>query len=242
MIIETLANPDALAHRAAEWLLERVLATHKPFAIALSGGETPRALYALMASPAFRERFPWERIHWFWGDERFVAHDDPRSNYRMAYDALLAHIPVPPANIHAFPVANVDPAQAAAQYESDLKSFYGAARLDPARPLFDVVLLGLGEDGHTASLFPGTDVLAEQSRWAAAVIGAKAEPRLTLTYPALNSTRHAVFLVSGAAKCAMLERLIAGDPALPAAHIAPHGETRVFADLAAHPDLKTVQP
>lgn len=123
--------------------------------------------------------------------------------------------------------------QAAAAYERELKSFYGAEQLDPSRPLFDVVLLGLGPDGHTASLFPGTAVLAERERWVAAVLGAKSEARITLTYPALESSRHAAFLVVGGEKRAMLRRLREADETLPASRLHPAGSLCIFADVAA---------
>ena len=173
------------------------------------------------------------RAHWFWGDERFVPHEDARSNFRMAWETMLSHAPVPQGNIHPVPTENVTPEEAASAYERELKSFYGAPSLDPARPLFQIVLLGLGEDGHLASLFPGHPVLKERRHWAAAVIGAAPEPRITLTYPALESSRHAAFLVAGAAKAEILRRLRGGDPALPASNFHPIGELRVFADSAA---------
>ena len=127
-----------------------------------------------------------------------MPHDDARSNFRMAWDAMLSHAPVPPGNIHPVRTENITPEEAAFAYERELKSFYGADTLDPARPLFEIALLGLGEDGHFASLFPGHPVLKERGRWAAAVIGAAPEPRITLTYPALESSRHTAFLVAGA--------------------------------------------
>ena len=143
------------------------------FAVALSGGSTPRRLYEHLAGPPYRDAFPWSRTHWFWGDERFVPHGDAQSNYRMVREALLSRAPIPAINIHPIPTEGVSPEAAAVTYERELKSFYGAKRLDAARPLFDVTLLGLGPDGHTASLFPGTAVLAERDRWVAAVVGVK---------------------------------------------------------------------
>ncbi len=160
--LKVLADPAALSRRVAEWMLELATATEGRFAVALSGGSTPRALYRDLAEPPYRDAFPWSRAHWFWGDERFVPPDDALSNYRMVREALLSRAPIPAANIHPVPTEGLDPEAAASAYERELKSFYGAERLDPARPLFDVTLLGLGEDGHTASLFPGTAVLAER--------------------------------------------------------------------------------
>ena len=196
----TFESTEALAHDVAEWLCGLARASDRVFAVCLSGGSTPRRLYERLADPAFAARFPWNRAHWFWGDERFVPHDDRDSNYRMARDAFLSRVPVPNDNIHAVPTEGLSPDQAARAYETTLKQFYGAATLVPGRPLFDVTLLGIGEDGHTASLFPGQPTLQETSRWAVAVIGAKAEARITLTYPVLDSSREVAFLVTGKEK------------------------------------------
>ncbi|MBN8937549.1 MAG: 6-phosphogluconolactonase [Rhizobiales bacterium] len=236
-------NPEALARGAAAWLCERAQASEGTFAVCLSGGSTPRRLYECLADPALAARFPWDRTHWFWGDERFVPHDHPDSNYRMAHDALLSHVPAPANHIHAMPTEGLSPDQAAAAYEATLRRFYGADSFDPARPLFDVMLLGIGDDGHTASLFPGTAALRETRRWAVAVIGAKPEPRLTLTYPALDSSRDVVFLAAGAGKRTVVERAQTGDQAsdqngndaIPAARVRPVGRLHWFTDRAAAP-------
>jgi len=231
--LEVLATPEALARRAADWLLGAALAKGGTFAVCLSGGSTPRLLYQDLAEPPYRERFPWARTHVFWGDERFVPPGDPASNYRMVRDALLSRVPIPPGNIHPIPTEGLTPQKAAGAYERELKSFYGSERFDPARPLFDVTLLGLGTDGHTASLFPGTAVLNERERWVAAVEGAKPEIRITLTYPALERSAHTAFLVAGEQKREILARLRGGDPSLPAAHLKPAGTLSLFADAAA---------
>jgi 6-phosphogluconolactonase len=236
MKVEVLADPDALARRAAEWIVGIAKETQGVIAIALSGGSTPQRLYQGLVLPPYRDAIPWSRTHWFWGDERFVPHDDAQSNYRMVRDALLSHVPIPGANVHAVQFEGLTPEMSALAYERKLKAFYGAERLDPARPLFDITLLGLGADGHTASLFPGTAVLSDREHWAAALIGAKAEPRITLTYPVLESSRHTAFLVEGAEKRAIFSRLRLGDQTLPAAHLAPSGEFCAFADLAAAGD------
>ena len=151
----------------------------------------------------------------------------------MVREALLTHVPIPAANVHPIPTEGLGPVEAAASYERELKSFYGAERLDPTRPLFDINLLGLGTDGHTASLFPGTAVLAEGDRWVAAVEGAKPETRITLTYPALESCADAAFLVAGAEKRPILARLRAGESSLPASQIKPTGSLWIFADVTA---------
>ena len=227
-IVEVLLDPDALARRVADWLLDLALTKEGAFSLCLSGGSTPKTLYHLLAETPYRDSFPWARTHLFWGDERFVAHDDDLSNYKMVKDALLDHAPIPEENIHPVPFDDLTPEGAAAEYERELKGFYGQGDLDPAQPFFDVNLLGLGPDGHTASLFPGTEVLKERNRWVAPVVGAKAEARITLTYPALDSARHVAFLVAGAEKAEMLARLCRGDDTIPAAHVHPTGELRGF--------------
>lgn len=231
--LEILSDAESLARRVAEWMLEVAATKDGAFSVSLSGGSTPRRLYQLLAESPYRNHFPWSRTHWFWGDERFVSHDDTLSNYRMVREALLSHAPVPAANIHPIPTEGVTPDEAASAYERELKSFCGAERLDPARPLFDVTLLGLGPDGHTASLFPNTAVLAERARWVAAVVGTKSETRITLTYPALESSRNAAFLVVGEEKRAVLARLRRGDESLPAARLHPTGILWIFGDAAA---------
>jgi 6-phosphogluconolactonase len=232
--IDVAQDPEDLAHRAARWLVDIAAGSQGRCAISLSGVSTPRRLYQLLAEPPYRDTMPWDRIHWFWGDERFVPPDHPDSNYRMVREALLSRAPVPMANIAPIATGG-DPAAAARDYERTLKGFYGAETLDPARPLFTIELLGLGPDGHTASLFPGTKVLDERQRWAVEVIGAKAEDRITLTYPVLESSRHTAFLVAGADKREALSRVQAGDRELPAARLAPHGEVVWFVDKEAYP-------
>ena len=183
--IRVFQTAEALAHEAAEWLCALAQASVGAFAICLSGGSTPRPLYERLATPAIAARFPWRRVHWFWGDERFVPHDHPDSNYRMVHQALFSQVPVPEANIHAIPTVGLTPEQAATAYETTLKEFYGADALDPRQPLFDVTLLGIGEDGHTASLFPGQPALRERRRWVVAVeggaVGAEDHPDLSGT-------------------------------------------------------------
>ena len=195
--IDILRDPEALARRAADVLLEAAKATEGRFAIVLSGGSTPRRLYELLAQAPYRDSFPWDRTHIFWGDERFVPHSDTRSNYRMTEEALLSRAPIARSSVHPIPTDGMTPEDAARAYERTLKSFYGAETLDPQRPLFDLTLLGLGEDGHIASLFPGTRALSERERWVVAVTEGASEARITLTYPVLESSRSVVFLVAG---------------------------------------------
>ena len=234
--VTVLPDAEALAERAADWILERVLMAAGPVSLCLSGGSTPRRLYQTLARAPYRDRMPWQRIHWFWGDERFVPSNDARSNCRMVRDALLDRIEAPEGNVHPIPTDGVTLDAAVVAYERELKRFYGAEELSPERPLFDVTLLGLGEDGHTASLLPGTPALEERSRWVAAVAGVAPEARITLTYPALESSRDVAFLVSGAAKREILARIREGSADVPAARIRPVGRLHWFVDRAALPD------
>ena len=231
----TFENAETLALHVAEWLCARAQASDHDLAFCLSGGSTPRRLYEQLGTPAIASRFPWNRSHWFWGDERFVPHDHPDSNFRMANEAFLSKVPVPDVNIHAVPTDGLSPDESAAAYEATLMRFYNADTLAPGRPLFDVTLLGIGEDGHTASLFPGQPALQETRRWVVAVIGAKREPRITLTYPALNSSRHVAFLVTGKEKQEVLTRVRDGISTLPAAMVRPVGHLLWFTDRAAEP-------
>jgi len=226
-------DADGLAVQVADWLIVRIAAASGNFALNLSGGSTPKRLYALLAKPPYRDRIDWSRLHLFFGDERYVPHDDPESNYLMAEETLIAHVPVPRENVHAVP-SGPSPAGAASAYEATLKAYYGAQELDPGRPLFDVTLLGLGPDGHTASLFPGSSALNEKERWVLPVIGAKPPPqRITMTYPVLDSSAAVAFLVTGEEKAPIIERLHSGDKSLPAGRIAPVGELHWFLDEAA---------
>jgi 6-phosphogluconolactonase len=200
--------------------------------VSLSGGSTPKTLYGLLASDEFKGRFPWPRVSWYWGDERFVPYDHPDSNYRMTREAMLDKVPVPPENVHPAPVDGT-PEGAALRYEQILQRAYGAATLDPARPLFDLTLLGLGPDGHTASLLPGEPVLEERARWVEAVSHGRPEIRLTMTYPVIDSSRRVAFLVTGREKAAILRTIRAGGSQVPAARVHPVGELFWFVDRAA---------
>ena len=230
MVLDT---PADLAAYAADWLIATLNAMPGRVAVALSGGSTPKAMYELLAGADRARRLPWDRTHWFWGDERFVPHDDQRSNFRMTTEALLGHVAAPPGSIHPVPTEGVPPEDAARQYQAELQAFYGAPALQPGKPLFGVVLLGLGTNGHTASLFPDTPVLSERTAWAAAVTPAGEPTRITLTYPALESCQHAVFLVAGAEKRDVLARVRGGDVSLPAARFHPTGTLHWFTDRAA---------
>ncbi len=231
--LEVLDDPDAVARWTADLLLERALAGSGPFIVALSGGSTPKRLYEVLAGGDYARRFPWDRVRFCFGDERMVppTHDD--SNYGMANAALLSKVPVPPANVFRMPTDG-DPTEAAARYGRELRELYGTDRLEPGRPLFDVVLLGLGENGHTASLFPDTPVLDEETAWVGCCEPHDApHARLTLTYPAIGSSAAVLFLVAGAGKAPVVRAVRGGDASLPAARVRSEGELVWVLDRAA---------
>jgi 6-phosphogluconolactonase len=182
--------------------------------VALSGGSTPRALHALLVDPTepFRARVPWASLHLFWGDERPVPPDHPDSNYGMAHDTLLRHVPIPPAQIHRIVGEDPEPARAAERYARELREVFDAhGRLEAGRPRFDLVILGMGADGHTASLFPGTDAVHETTRLVAAPwVATLGTHRITLTPPVLNSADRVVFLVTGSDKAEALAAVLEG--------------------------------
>jgi 6-phosphogluconolactonase len=235
--IIAVAGADALAVAAAERVIARMDLNKGGIAICLTGGSSPQRLYELLAADLCRHRIPWHRVHWFIGDERFVPADDPLNNMGAARRAFLDRC-APPANIHPIPTDAATPDQAARLYETTLKSFYPADQLDPARPLFDLVLMGVGPDGHTASLFPGYPATAETERWVVGVPEAHVEPfvpRVSLTLPALASCGEMLFEVSGADKRPILTRVLAGED-LPAARAVSVAETTWLVDRAALPE------
>ena len=230
-------DPTALAKRAADRLVAKLSANSGRIAICLTGGSSPRQLYALLATEAYRSKIPWDRVHWFMGDERFVPASDPLSNMGAARRIFLDQC-APAANIHPIPTDATEPDAGAERYADELKSFYGADQFDPARPLFDVVLMGVGADGHTASLFPNYPALEETARWVVGVPKANVEPfvpRVTLTLPALNSSRDMLFEVAGPDKRAILTRVF-GSESLPASRARSSGETVWLVDQAALPE------
>jgi 6-phosphogluconolactonase len=235
--IITVADPAALARTAADRLLARISSNSERIAVCLTGGSSPHRLYALLATDAYRSKIPWDRVHWFIGDERFVLSDDPLNNMGAAQRIFLDQY-APIANVHPIPTELSDPDASAEQYDGELKSLYGADQLDPARPLFDLVLMGVGTDGHTASLFPGYPALDETARWVVGVPKANVEPfvpRVTLTLPALNSCREMLFEVAGIEKRAILTRIFGGDN-LPANRARSSGETIWLVEQAALPE------
>jgi 6-phosphogluconolactonase len=226
-------NAGDLAQKGAADLCDRAVANPTRTIIALSGGNTPKPLYALLAQEPILSKMPWDRVHFILGDERFVPPSDPASNYGMARAAFLDHVPIPAANVHPVETEGVTLDEAAARYETMLKGLYGADTLEPGRPLLDLTLLGLGPDGHTASLLPGEPVLKVRDRWVAPVPKGRSEERVTLTYPALDSSKVVAFLVSGEEKRETLDKILSGDTDFPAAHIRAEGEVIWFADRAA---------
>jgi 6-phosphogluconolactonase len=237
MKLDTRVYPDldALSRAAVEEVL-RVVANSVPAhgrcAIALSGGHTPARMYALWAAE-YNAQTPWDKVHLFWGDERFVPQHDPLSNYRMARETFLARVQIPAGNVHPVPTNFSQPQLAAQAYEAELRKFFRSAP-----PAFDVQLLGLGGEGHTASLFPGSPALDEKQRWVVAV-HAPAEPpdRLTLTPVVLNCGRNTFFLVAGENKREILAALRSEPESklseYPAARIRPSGRVLWFLDQAA---------
>ena len=233
------SNPESLFRLAADELVrivDEAAAARGVCNVALSGGSTPKALYELLASPSFRERMPWVRTHLFWGDERLVPPDDAQSNYRMASEVLLRYAPIPAANVHRIHGEAPDAAGAAAHYENVLRHTLWPA--DGRPPRFDLILLGMGEDGHTASLFPGNAALSERSRWVVAPWVEKLHAhRVTLTFAVLNEAANILFVVSGRSKAETLERVFTGNESadlLPCRGVEPRdGRLTWFVDRAA---------
>jgi len=207
-MIHIYKDMEGVSQAAAEIFIdaaEQAVATHRRFSVALSGGNTPRRLYEILATLPFRDQVEWQAVHIFWGDERCVPMDDPRSNFRMAREALLDHIPLPKENIHPMQ-GNLPPAEAAQQYEDELHKYF-----EDQPPVIDLVLLGLGDNAHTASLFPYTSVLNEDEHWVSVVyLPEQNMYRITLTAPFINQADQVVFLVCGADKAYALQNVIEG--------------------------------
>jgi 6-phosphogluconolactonase len=212
--IQILSNLEELTCRAAEEFVrqaEEAVGAKGFFTVALSGGSTPKSLYSLLASEtaSFRVRVPWDKVHFFWGDERHVPPDHPDSNYRMTQEAVLSKIPIPSENVYRIKTENPDAGKAAEDYERVLREFF---RLEVGQlPRFDLVLLGLGPDGHTASLFPGTEVLNDRKSLVAAPWVEKFNAyRITLTPSVLNNAVCVAFLISGEEKAVTLKAVLEG--------------------------------
>ena len=225
-MIKTFPTAEELARGAAEHFVaasNAAVAQRGFFTVALSGGSTPKALYELLADPnePFRVQVPWAKTHFFWSDERHVPPDNPESNYRMAHEAMLSRVPVDENKVHRVLSENPNAEQAAADYELGLRRI-----VNQDLPQIDLILLGLGPDGHTASLFPGTDVLKETKRLIAATWVEKLQAyRITMTVPLLNNGAFVMFLVSGAEKAQIISEVLDGPQKYPAQLINPsHGQ------------------
>ena len=243
MKIEIRTHPSLkdLSRAAAEFIAELAEARIKDkniFTLVLSGGSTPRLLYEELASQPIASRIDWQHTYLFWGDERFLPPDHPDSNFSLAFTSLISTVDLPPANINPIPT-EIGSAQAAAEeYEKTLRKFFPPAvgsEQEPYFPSFDLVLLGLGQDGHTASLFPGAAALEEMDRWVLAVDGVKASPpveRVTLTLPAINKAGHVIFLASGSNKREVFQQVVnkPETSAYPAAKVKPSGRLLWFID------------
>lgn len=231
-MIRVYADYEELSRAAAELICDTALGAVRDrdcFSMALAGGNTPRRTYEILSAPPLSNRVPWEKVHLFWGDERCVPPRDPRSNALMARRALIDHVPIPASRVHPIP-CNRSPADAAKQYEALLRTFFAGHEAG-----FDLVLLGLGEDGHTASLLPDSPVLAEGKRRVAEVYAAEQGIyRVTLTPPLINQARVVVFLVSGESKAGVLREMLEGTAPLPARMVRPvNGELRWLVDREA---------
>lgn len=229
--------PDTkeLSSRLAGFLLKDILSVldkKDRYTFVLSGGSTPKALYKLLASEPYRSAVPWEKVHFFWGDERFVPFEDPRNNANMAYEELLNHIPVVAENIHVMNTS-LSPEDSSEQYTGILRSYFG-----DTGHTFDFVLLGMGDDGHTLSLFPGMPVIHEQEKWVDSFyLDAQSMYRITLTAPVVNRAAKVVFLAAGSNKADVLYQVLKGErnpDQYPSQVIQlPYGELHWFVDAEA---------
>jgi len=241
MHINTYPDPEALARGAADLFVElaaAAVAARGLFTVALAGGTTPSAMYRLLASEEYAARVDWSSVYLFWGDERCVPPDDPASNYRMARETLLDHVPIPTEHIFRIK-GELPPELAAREHEQELRTFFTRHGLrDVCGPKFDLILLGIGDEGHTASLFPGSVVLHDQVRWVVAVdVAADPPRRITLTPLVINAAAQVAFLVAGAQKADILHTVFTTPPhpdQYPAQLIAPvHGQLSWLLDAAA---------
>ena len=234
---------EALAEKILS-LSEKAIKKNDRFVIALAGGSTPKGLYRRMSEAPFHDQFNWQKTHFFWGDERWTPIDDISNNYRMVAEALLARIDIPPENIHPIVTTKENPETMAVHYEEELRSFFRLKRSD--LPMFDLVLLGVGQDGHTASLFSGTLAIEERERLVVATSHEDVEePRVTLTLPAINHAENIIFVVTGTEKAYIVREILQpmeDRPVLPAQMIWPdHGTLSWYLDQAAASYLARVQ-
>lgn len=234
--VRIFATPEHVSHAAAENFCRigsQAIRDRGRFVVALSGGSTPRGFHHATVRD-FATQLPWQNVFFFWSDERHVPLTDPESNYRMANETLLSKLPIPPGNVFPIPAEMPDAGEAARFYEQALESFFRPTA--GSIPRFDLILLGMGPDGHTASLFPGTTALEEKQHWVVANWVAKFSTfRITFTYPLLNHAANVMFLVTGADKAPMVEKALKDPTAnLPCQRVKPvDGELVWFLDQAA---------
>jgi len=243
MQLHIYKTAEELSKAAAKWIADRITDTLKKkdrFTIALSGGNTPKQLHKLLAAPPYKDQVDWSKLHVFWGDERDVPFDDERNNAKMAFDTLLNYVPIPPSQIHIMRT-DIPPEQSAIEYEKILHQYFSPD--NPSGNTFDLVLLGMGDDGHTLSLFPGTAVIHEERSWVKSFfLQAQDMYRITLTKTVVNKSASIAFLATGEGKAEALKEILEGsyNPDLyPSQVIKPsNGELHWFVDDAAASLLK----
>jgi len=238
MELHVYKDGEALSQAAAKWIAERIASTLRKanrFTIALSGGSTPKRLHQILAASPYKEHIDWSKLHIFWGDERAVPFEDDRNNAKMAYDTLLNFVPVPAAQIHVMRT-DISPEESASEYEKLLHQYF-----DKTAFSFDLVLLGMGDDGHTLSLFPGMPIVHEEKAWAKSFwLPAQNMSRITITKTITNKSAAVAFLTAGAAKAHALKEVLEGaynPDKYPSQEIKPSGELHWFVDEAAAADL-----
>jgi 6-phosphogluconolactonase len=242
MHLHIYKTADEFNHAVADWMVELIaerLKTKDRFTLVLSGGNTPKGLYNLLSVAPYREKINWNKIHIFWGDERDVPFNDERNNAKMAYDNLLNNVPIPASQIHVMQTENISPEKSAEEYEKVLHEYFSSLTTDhPQLTTFDLVLLGMGDDGHVLSLFPGTAVVHEEKKWATSLwLEAQKMNRITLTKTVVNKSKQIAFLTTGTNKAHALKEVLEGhyNPDLyPSQEIKPEkGELHWFVDEAA---------
>ena len=253
MELHIARNTNELAKQAADFIVEHINQTLQKegrYTIALSGGNTPKALHELLSSDAYKHNIDWSKLHFFWGDERFVPFDDERNNAKMAFDTLLDKVPVKKEHIHIMQTENTTPEASAEAYEKILHDYFPLVHThhpddhpdNTPFTTFDLTILGMGDDGHTLSLFPGKPVIHEVDKWVTSFyLDEQSMYRITLTHPVANHSACVLFLVAGSGKTAALKEVLEGayNPDLyPSQIIKPKGELHWFVDEAAAADLK----
>lgn len=237
--VQNFENIEEASKAAAEQIIRfagAAIAEKGFFTIVMAGGQTPQQTYELLGEPSMAEQMAWQQSHFFWGDERWVPSGHPESNFSMAHRALFSKVPIPASNIHQISTGHLYPETGATMYEKHLHDFFYSTPLtetsrtngDITFPSFDLVLLGMGNDGHTASLFPGSDLLEEKKKWVAAVtenVGSPPVPRITFTLPLLNQAKNVIFILAGSKKREILDTILhqqeKAEPAYPAALVKP---------------------